>query len=231
MRKSSSIEFYVDPACPWTWVTSRWLVSVAPERSLDIVWRPFSREVRDGGARLSDGIPEQFRAIAQARRALERTVLGLLELIRREHGNSGVGIFYQEFGFRLNDPATAADGPAPNVVRDSLLAAGLEPGWEARAGESELQDAVRQSTEAAMRLVGRDAMTPVIVIAGEQPTAISGPIIDRVPELASGLSLWDAVREIIEIPAFFELRRIRPEVLRFPAGDKRPAAGVIGGAS
>jgi len=231
MGKSGSIEFFVDPACPWTWVTARWLESVAPQRNLDIAWRPFSREVRDGEVRMSDGIPEHFRAIALARRALERTVLGLLEVIRREHGNVAVGLFYREFGFRLNDPVTAAGGPSANVVRDSLLASALDPALEGRAGDIELQDAVRQSTEAAMRVVGHDAMTPIVVIPGERPIGISGPIISMVPELASGLRLWDAVHEIIESPAFFELRRIRPPVPQFPARDNRPATAVIGGAS
>jgi len=34
--------FYFDPGCPWTWMTSRWLVAAAQERALDIRWRTFS---------------------------------------------------------------------------------------------------------------------------------------------------------------------------------------------
>ena len=31
--------YYFDPACPFTWRTSRWLVAVAPERDVTVRWR------------------------------------------------------------------------------------------------------------------------------------------------------------------------------------------------
>jgi len=30
------VDFFFDPGCPWTWVTSRWLVEAATERDLTI---------------------------------------------------------------------------------------------------------------------------------------------------------------------------------------------------
>jgi 2-hydroxychromene-2-carboxylate isomerase len=36
------VEFYFDVSCPWTWMTSRWMTDVAPQRDLDITWRTFS---------------------------------------------------------------------------------------------------------------------------------------------------------------------------------------------
>ena len=41
------VDFFVDPACLWTWLTSRWLVEVAPQRHLDLQWRPYSLLLRD----------------------------------------------------------------------------------------------------------------------------------------------------------------------------------------
>ena len=40
-----SVDFYFDPACPWTWLTSRWLVDAARQRWTD------ARVVRPTGAR------------------------------------------------------------------------------------------------------------------------------------------------------------------------------------
>ncbi len=50
---AASISVFVDPACPWAWLTSRWITEVAPKRELTIRWRSFSPEVRDGGVRLA----------------------------------------------------------------------------------------------------------------------------------------------------------------------------------
>ena len=38
-----NISFWVDPACPWCWMTARWTVDVvAPQRDLEISWEPMS---------------------------------------------------------------------------------------------------------------------------------------------------------------------------------------------
>jgi hypothetical protein len=39
---SNALQFYFDPACPWTWITSRWVVEVAGLRDLQITWQLFS---------------------------------------------------------------------------------------------------------------------------------------------------------------------------------------------
>ena len=36
------VQFWFDPACPFCWVTSRWLVRVAAHRDLDVEWLPIS---------------------------------------------------------------------------------------------------------------------------------------------------------------------------------------------
>ena len=36
------IDYWFDPICPWCWLTSRWVATVAAERDLDVTWRPIS---------------------------------------------------------------------------------------------------------------------------------------------------------------------------------------------
>src|SRR5689334_12208642 len=68
--------YFFDPACPFTWRTSRWLVAVAPERDVTVRWRAFSLKVLNG-----DGIPEQYRAATDA----SFRALRLVEALRVDH--------------------------------------------------------------------------------------------------------------------------------------------------
>ena len=36
---SYDAEFFLDPLCPWCWITSRWITNVQSERALDVWWR------------------------------------------------------------------------------------------------------------------------------------------------------------------------------------------------
>ncbi|WP_446215814.1 DsbA family protein [Micromonospora sp. IBHARD004] len=47
--------FFFDPACPWTWRTSRWLVAVAGARGLRVEWRAFSLAILNEGRIAPEG--------------------------------------------------------------------------------------------------------------------------------------------------------------------------------
>ena len=36
------VSIYIDPSCPWTWITAAWLREVAPQRGLMLRWRSLS---------------------------------------------------------------------------------------------------------------------------------------------------------------------------------------------
>lgn len=64
-REPQLIDAYIDPACPWSWVASRWLVEARSARDLRISWRSFSLLLRDGEVTPS-GMPPEIAAIALA---------------------------------------------------------------------------------------------------------------------------------------------------------------------
>ena len=33
------VEFFWDPGCPWSWITSRWVVNVLAEKPMNVDWR------------------------------------------------------------------------------------------------------------------------------------------------------------------------------------------------
>jgi hypothetical protein len=206
---ATTISFFVDPSCPWAWITSRWIVAVAPRRDLTIRWRSFSPEVRDGGVRLAPAIPEHLRQVALERRRIGAVASRVFEWLRSEVGDQAIGCFYTELGYRLNDPERPGSPPMPGVIGASLEAADLDQAAEAAASDPIWQRHVIQSTEEAMAMVGRDAMTPVIALESGPDAALSGPIVSPAPVGADALRLWDAFAVLLESPAFLEARRAR----------------------
>jgi hypothetical protein len=212
---ATSISVFVDPACPWAWITSRWITEVAPQRDLTIRWRSFSPEVRDGGVRLAPAIPEHLRQAALERRRIAVVALRVFEWLRNEVGEWAVERFYAQLGYRLNDPDRPGGSPMPGIIGAGLKAAGLDEDAETAASDPIWQRQVVQSTEEAMAIVGRDAMTPVIAVETDPPTALSGPIVSPVPAGADALRLWDAFAVLLETRSFLEARRAR-SLPRFP---------------
>ncbi len=113
--------------------------------------------------------------------------------MRNQVGEQAVERFYTQLGCRLNDPDRPGGSPMPGIIGAALKAAGLDEDAETAASDPIWQRQVVRSTQEAMAIVGRDAMTPVIAVETDPPTALSGPIVSPVPAGADALRLWDAL--------------------------------------
>ena len=80
------VQFWFDPACPFCWMTSRWLVRVAAHRDLDIEWLPISL-LRKNGTR--EGEP--FFAEVSASHGMLRVVEAVREAALRQGLLDGLG--------------------------------------------------------------------------------------------------------------------------------------------
>lgn len=188
--------FFFDPLCPWTWTTSRWLLSVAPARGLTVRWRAFSLAILNGGT-----APEQYRAPMAA----SAQALRLVEALAADHRHDDTGRFYTELGARSHE--TGAVLSAESVLA-AAEATGLpdakrildDPAWD---------EAVRASHDTAMAAAGPDIGSPVLTLDGAA-RGLHGPVLGRQPDEAESLRIWDAVVPLLHSTAFFEIKRGRP---------------------
>src|ERR1700690_4283156 len=94
------VEVFVDPSCPWAWITTRWLKEVAPQRELELTWRSFCLEIRDDYGVVTT-MPDDRRAVALAGHALSHQMLRILEAARAESGEADVDALLTAWGQRV----------------------------------------------------------------------------------------------------------------------------------
>lgn len=197
------VDIYCDPACPWCWVTSRWLVEVAAERDITIGWEPFSlwRKNRDT---LS---PEYVDSVFATHR-----ILRVFEAVREAAGNDAVGRLYTVVG-----TARHHDGVRDIDVREALEVAGLDPSLHTAAHDERWDAVIGEKMDAVLELSGDDVGTPILTFDGEH--AFFGPIVSPVPTGAAAVRLFDAVHTLTTLDGFWELKRSReggPELAERP---------------
>lgn len=192
------VTFYFDPACPWTWLTSRWLVDAAGSRSVPIEYRPF--DLSKGQS--FDHVPAEHRSSAMASRRFLRAVV----VAHRQGEDDLIGRWYTSFGnARWNDRVEASG----ELVERTLLGAGGNDLLSALDDES-LDGAVAESRNEAVQLAGDDAGSPVTLWqSGESKRGFFGPVVAPQPTGADSDSLWATMIRASRTPQLFELKTRR----------------------
>jgi hypothetical protein len=197
------VDFWFHPGCPWTWVTSRWLLEVAPQRDLDIHWRSFSLTLLNGCA----DVPRAYRERAEG----AHDVLRVVEAAREAgEPQTAIGAFYTGAAQEL------FSGAWPLHVPSTLSAAGLDPGLATAFSDAGWDRAIEASMVEAADLCGATAASPTIGLGTAPGTAFFGPVLSRVPKGEAATDLWDALVTLASTGALYELKRDRMEGLELP---------------
>ena len=191
------VRFWFDPACPFCWITSRWLVRVATQREVTIEWSPISLLLKNG---TREGEP--FFVEVTASHGMLRTV----EALRAAGQGHRIGELYTELGRVLHVEGTTVD------LRAVLTGLGLDPAFAAAADDAEYDAAVRASMDEGLALVGDEVGTPIIAVDRPDGTGrigLFGPVITELPDVEASLRLWDGFLAMVATDGFFELKRTR----------------------
>jgi len=197
----SKADFWFDPACPFAWITSRWMLEVEKVRDVQVEWHVMSLAYLNQDRDISDDYRE-FLATAWG-------PVRVLIAAEQAHGNEVLLPLYTAMGNRIHLEKRDRDRA---MIEDSLAEAGLPVSLADAMDDSSYDDAVAKSHHAGMDQVGDEVGTPTISIDG---TAFFGPVISKAPRGEEAGQLWDGALLLASYPLFFELKRSRTAELDF----------------
>jgi hypothetical protein len=201
----TAVQVYVDPSCPWAWVTAEWVREVAPHRDLTVTWPSYCLEIRDDYD-VAPTVPEDRREQVIGSHALSHRMLRIFEAARARAGEDAADALYAAWGPRFFRRGAVRD--------DSLLAACLaDAGQDAdlldAADDAKWDEPIMESMKVAYAFGGPKTQTPTIVVATDPPHGFKGPVMAPAPTGDAAVRMWDAIQVLSQEPGFYEITRPR----------------------
>ncbi|MDN5763257.1 MAG: DsbA family protein [Microlunatus sp.] len=192
----ATVDFWFDPACPWAWLTSRWMLEVEKVRPVTTVFHVMSLSILNEGR---DDLDEDYKAAMEKNLAPVRVALA----VEQEYGPDKLRDFYTAIGTRFHPGEADRDR---ETLEKALADVGLPSALADKGDTDAADDALRASHHAGMDPVGLDVGTPVIHVNG---VAFFGPVVTPRPTDEAAGRLFDSVVTLASYDGFYELKRTR----------------------
>jgi predicted DsbA family dithiol-disulfide isomerase len=201
----TDVELFVDPSCPWAWITSRWIKEVAPQRDLHLTWRSFCLEIRDDYG-VAATMPEHRREGAIAGHALSHRMLRIFEAVRAQAGEEPIDALLTAWGQRFFERDTVRDD---TLLTTCLSVCGLDADLLHAADDAQWDTPIIAAMDIAYAFGGHKTQTPTIVVHTEPVHGFKGPVMAPAPTGEAAVRMWDAIMVLSREPGFFEITRPR----------------------
>ncbi|ORW11399.1 DsbA family protein [Mycobacterium kyorinense] len=189
----ADVDLYLDPVCPFSWVTSRWLLDAAHPTDTPVTLRQMSLAVLNDG---NDVGAQQQRMIDRSRR------LGrLFAAVADRHGHDAFSRLYDAIGTRVH---VRREEITPSMISETLADNGFDRLLSKALDDNTFDEAVRHLHQASQDALGGRAGSPIVVVDGH---GFFGPVLTRIPSEQDGLRLLDAVLTAATVPGFAVLQR------------------------
>lgn len=178
-------DIWVDPRCPWAWITSRWMLEVEQVRPLETRFHIMSLSVLNEGRE----VPEKYRQGMIDGWACVRVCIAAQE----RHGNEVLRPLYNAMGRLIHHEEA---GLGHDMIRAALAEAGLPADLIEAAEDTSWDEPLRAEHHEGMDPVGSEVGTPVIHVPGPEgkPLAFFGPVLTPAPAPRrperSGTACW-----------------------------------------
>lgn len=189
------VALWLDPVCPFSWNTARWLKDAADKVGFGLELRLMNLAVLNEGRQLP---PPQ-----EARMNDSRNAGRLMAAVRDEVGVGALVAAYFTFGQLYFDQSASVDG---RLVAQVARAAGAPRITATVLADATWDAAVRQSHESSQRALGDIGGSPLITIGGH---TVFGPVFSAVPDPDRTVTVFDAVTALVSTPQFNQLERPR----------------------
>lgn len=192
-RTEPAVTLWLDPACPFSWNTARWLHAVAERAGLTVDWRLMSLAVLNEGRELPPAQQDRMRDSRQVGR--------LMAAIAREQG--GWAPAYFAFGERYFD---RSESLGANLVAHVLTTAGARGVTAAAVSDASLDEFIRHEHQTGQDALGETGGSPILRIGDH---ALFGPVLTAPPDAGVATALFDTVATLAATPQFAQLQRPR----------------------
>jgi 2-hydroxychromene-2-carboxylate isomerase len=203
----ADLDFYFDPVCPFAWITSKWVRLVAGQLGCQVEWRFISLRLLNDEVDYSTHFPAGYERGHSAGLQLLRVAAA----VRAVRGSDAVGPLYAAYGAEIFD---STPGRQQDLHRDAgafvapiLGELGLPVELAEAVSDSSFDAEIREETDHALSLTGRDVGTPILHFDPPGGTALFGPVISRLPESSEAVALWEHVVALARFGGFAELKR------------------------
>ena len=199
--QTTNADFWFDPACPFAWITSRWILEVEQVRDISVTWHimslAFLNEDKD--------IPDSYREMLSTAWQPVRVCMAA----KNAHGQEALLPLYTALGTRRHDEGREL---TREVIEEALAEAGLPTELADAMDDDSYDEDIRKSHRRGMEQVGDEVGTPTIAFEG---AAFFGPVLSKIPRGEEAGLLWDGCVAVARVPYFYELKRSRTGELDF----------------